>query len=252
MIPDQTAFHAALLDGAHPVPDGLTDGQNRPAGRRYNVYRNNIAVSLGEALATGFPVIAKLLGPQNFDGIAAIYLRAHPPQSPLMMQYGQDFPDFLAGFAALSHLGYLADVARLELALRAAYHAADAQPVDPAMLQSISPETLMAAHIRLAPAVRLVRSDWPIFDIWRYNTEENAPKPQAGAQDVLITRPEFDPAPHLLPPGGAAWIAALSDHTFGAAHDIALKENPNFDLGTALGLLVQGNAMTDIISKDIP
>ena len=252
MIPDQTAFRAALLDATRPVPDGLSDGQNRPAGRRYNVYRNNIAVSLGEALTTGFPVIAKLLGAQNFDGIAAIYLRAHPPQSPLMMQYGQDFPDFLAGFAPLAHLGYLADVARLELALRASYHAADAQAIDPAVLQTIAPETLMAAHITLAPAVRLLRSDWPIYDIWRYNTQDNAPKPQAGAQDVLVTRPEFDPEPHLLPAGGAAWITALNDHTFGDAHDIALNTHADFDLGAALGLLIRGHAVTGIISKDIP
>ena len=65
----------------------------------------------------------------------------------------------------------------------------------------------------------------------------DAPKPQMQAQDVLITRPDFDPAPHLLPPGGGAWFAALAaGATLDQAHDTALATHPDFDLGAALGL----------------
>jgi len=251
MTPDQTLFRAALMDASRPVPDGLSDGQNHPAGRRFSVYRNNVAHSLTEALGSGFPVIAKLLGQQSFDGIAGIYLRAHPPRTPLMMHFGQDFPKFLTGFEPLKHLGYLGDVARLELAMRASYHAADAAAIDPAQLQALAPDALMRASFVLAPSVRLIRSDWPVFDIWRYNSEPDAPKPQATAQDVLITRPEFDPMPQLLPPGGATWInALLHRNDFEAAHDAALHSNPDFDLGVALGLLIRGAAITKIDLKD--
>lgn len=251
MTPDQTIFRAALLDGAHPVPEGLSDGQNRPAGRRFSVYRNNIVVSLTEALNAGFPVITKLLGQQNFDGIAGFYLRSHPPKSPLMMHYGQDFPDFLSGFKPLQHLGYLPDVARLELALRRSYHAADSIAVDPQSLQEMAPDDLIQAVFTLAPALHLVRSEWPIFDLWRYNSRPGAPKPRAVAQDVVITRAEFDPEPHPLSAGGAGWINALMQrHSFGAAHDAAIRANPDFDLAPTLGLLISGNAITEINQKD--
>jgi hypothetical protein len=62
MTPDQRSFTAALFDPALEVPKGLSDGQNHPAGRRFYVYRNNVAASLTEALNLGFPIIAKLLG----------------------------------------------------------------------------------------------------------------------------------------------------------------------------------------------
>ncbi|MCK5502705.1 MAG: putative DNA-binding domain-containing protein, partial [Tritonibacter mobilis] len=133
-------FTRAILDARLPVPEGLLDGVARPAGRRLSVYRNNVAVSLTGALHQGFPVIAKLLGQQNMDGLAAMYLRAHPPSSPLMMHYGANFPEFLENLEQLSHLGYLGDVARLELALRRSYHAGDAAPLDPARLGAMAPQ----------------------------------------------------------------------------------------------------------------
>lgn len=243
----QDIFRTALLDPSQPVPDGLNDGAARPAGRRFDVYRNNVAVSLTEAIRIGFPVITKLLGRKNIDGLAGIFLRAHPPSSPVMMLYGQAFPDFLAKTDQLAHLGYLGDVARLELAIRRAYHAADAAPIAPDTLAALTPDALMGATLQLAPAVQIVRSDWPIHGIWRFNTDDNAPKPTPGPQDVLITRPEFDPLVHLLPAGGAAWITALTKgQNIGTALETALADTPGFDLAAPLALLLQGGAVISL------
>ena len=246
MTVTQTNFHNALLDATQPVPLELSDAQGRPAGRRFSVYRNNVAVSLTEAMHQAFPVIAKLLGKQNMDGLAGIFLRRHPPSSPLMMHYGEAFPDFLAGMEQLAHLGYLPDVARLELAVRRSYHAADSAPIAPEAL-ALAPDDLLRARLTFAPAMELLRSAWPIHAIWRFNTEDEAPKPQPGAQDVLITRAEFDPVPHLLPHGGAECIEALqAGQTLGQAHETALAAARDFDLGATLALLLQGNAITTV------
>lgn len=245
----QAMFHRALLDPSQDVPKGLTDSQVRPAGRRFNVYRNNVAVSLTEAMHQAFPVIAKLLGKENMDGLAGIFLRQHPPSSPLMMHYGEAFPEYLAGLDQLSHLGYLPDVARLELALRRSYHAADSTPVA-AEAFAITPEELQTARLGFAPAMEILRSDWPVHGIWRFNMEDGAPKPQPGAQDVLITRPEFDAAPHLLPPGGVDWIEALQQgQPIGSALETALHVNESFDIGATLTLLLQGGAITTLTTK---
>ncbi len=251
MTVSQDLFRHAILDPAQPVPEGLSDGQGAPAGRRFNVYRNNVAVSLTEAMHTAFPVVAKLLGQQNMDGLAGLYLRAHPPKSQLMMFYGEEFPDFIAGMKQLDHLGYLPDVARLELALRRSYHAADARPIDTGMLALTAPELLMQTQLGFAPSAIVVRSDWPIYDIWRFNTVADAPKPAPTPQDVLIVRPEFDPAPHPLPAGGADWIAEMAKgRTIGEAVDAVTTSHPDFDLSAPLTLLLQGGAITSMTMKD--
>ena len=137
MMSGQDQFRAALLDPGLPVPQGLQDAQGRPAGKRFDVYRNNVVVGLIEALATAFPVIEKLLGAENFRVLAGAYVRAYPPRSALMMFYGDHLPAFLQGFEPVADLGYLPDVARLELAIRRCYHAADAIPVNPQSLNGL-------------------------------------------------------------------------------------------------------------------
>lgn len=243
----QTEFRAALLDPGRPAPPGLTDPAGRPAGRRFDVYRNNVTHSLTEALRQGFPVLRKLLGDDFFAALAREHLRAHPPASPLLMFYGADLPGFLERFPPVAHLGYLPDVARLELALRDSYHAADAGPVPPEMLQRLAPETFLASRLALAPSLRLLRSRWPVHAIWSANMRGTAPPAAALPEDVIILRRDFDPEPALLPEGAAPFLAALlAGRTVGAALDAA----PAFDLTATLGLLIGGNAIVAIETGD--
>ncbi|MGH1576308.1 HvfC/BufC family peptide modification chaperone [Planktotalea sp.] len=245
MMTSQSDFRAALFDPQIVVPISLTDGQSQPAGKRFDVYRNNVIMSLKEAMSESFPVIEKLIGTQNFASLAGLFVRKHPPKDPRMMLYGIEFPSFLETFEPLSHLGYLPDVARLELARRHSYHAADARPIDPSVFGTLPPEVLASATLSFAPALRVVRSDWPILDIWHFNMTDGAAKPTAGAQDVLLTRAEFDPEMHLLPAGSADLIEALAKETkLGDALDTLENTHPGFDFSALLGLLIQTNALT--------
>lgn len=240
---NQSAFAAALLSPDLPVPVGLIDPQGRAAPKRFSVYRNNVAVSLTKALEDGFPAVRKLVGDAFFAAMAGEFLRAFPPRSARLMYYGDDFAPFLAGFPPVARLGYLPDVARLEMALRESYHAADASPVAPEALAAMGLEALMGRAVRLAPSLRLVTSDWPIVSIWRAQMR-NGPPPKMQAEAALILRPAFDPEPHLLPPAGAAVIAALSDaRTLGDALSLA----PEDEAGSVLGLLLSGQAIVEIL-----
>jgi hypothetical protein len=247
----QSEFVTALLDPARTVPEGLVAPDGAPAGRRFSVYRNNVAVSLTEALMTGFPVLTKLLGEANFRGLAGMFLRAHPPGSPVLMLYGAEMPGFIASLPQLAHLPYLSDVARLELALREAYHAADAPVLGAHDLAERSAERLMAARVILHPALRVVASPWPVHGIWARNMVEDAPKPAPGAETVLVTRPEFDPVQTRLPPGAHAFLSALGGGArFGDAIDTAAAAAPGFDLAGTLPALLTAGAFTRL--EDTP
>jgi hypothetical protein len=239
----QSVFRAALLNPSAPIPEGLTDGHDRPAGRRYGVYRNNVTVSLREALVAGFPSIVSLIGRENFDHVARAYLRQSPPVSPLMMHYGADFPAFLATVEQLAPLPYLSDVARIDVAMRQSYHAADSIGIDPASLQALDEDTLLNTRFGFAPSMILLRSTRPIGSIWHY-TLRGGEKPTGNPEDVLILRAEFDPEPFILGPGAGDVVEALQGSMpFGPAIETG---GPDFDLGALLGLLLSHSAITNL------
>lgn len=236
----EAGFVAALLDPELPVPTGLVGPTGRPAGRRFAIYRNNVAGGLAKALEAGFPAVRKLVGEAFFAAMAGVFLRAHPPQSRILMLYGAAFPDFLASFPPVAHLAYLPDVARLEQALRESYHAADHRP---AGLEAFSPEDLLTCRLCLAPSLRLIRSVWPVHAIWVANIA-GGPPPLPGPQDVLVLRQGFDPAPNLLLPGGGAFVSAL---LAGQALGHAIEAGGDgFDAGAALGLLLAQDAVLGV------
>jgi hypothetical protein len=239
----QSQFAAALLDPDRPTPAGLVGPDGLPSDRRFAVYRNNVSASLIRVLEAGFPCTLKLVGEAFFRAMAGEFARAQPPKGRIMMLYGAEFPTFLAGFPPVAHLGYLPDVARLEQALRESYHSADAPALTPAELTALPPEALSLSPLRLAPALRMVRSDWPVLSIRRANMA-GGPPPRMAGEEVLVMRPILDPEPVLLPPGGGAVLLAIwSGQGLATA---ALAGGADFDLPGFLGILIKGGAMVGL------
>ena len=239
----QAAFAAALLDPEAAVPAGVVDPEGRPAPKRFSVYRNNVAGSLIRALEAAFPTVRKLVGDEFFAALAGVFFRAHPPQSRVLMLYGDRMPEFLAAFPPAAALGYRPDMARLDQAMRESYHAADSQPLPEAEFQRLIGADIAGLRLRFAPSLRLVRSRWPVVSIWEAN-HEGGPAPRPGPEDAVILRPEFDPRPHRLPEGGAAFLTALLQG--GRLAEAVEAAGPALDLSAVLGLLIQGRAITGV------
>ncbi|MFG1298366.1 DNA-binding domain-containing protein [Xanthobacter sp. V3C-3] len=240
----QAAFAAALLNPDTPVPPGIGGPGGRADARRFAVYRNNVMVGLVDALAARFPVCAQLVGEEFFRAMARVHAAATKPRSPLLMAYGDDFPDFIAAFPPAAGLPYLADVARLEVAYGAAYHAAEAAPVTTAALGPLSPDRLSALRLSLHPSARLIRSAYPVASIWLAHQGGDAVEGPAEwvGEDVLVVRPDADVLVHRLPEGGFAFLDELrGGRTVGEAAGAACRDGVGFDLGGALvGLFAMG------------
>lgn len=239
----QNAFAAALLHVDRPVPEGITSPRSVPDAARFAVYRNNVFVGLTKALAQQFPVTERLVGKEFFVAMARTYAQDHKPASPLMIEYGSDFPDFMASFQQAKELAYLPDVARIEAAWMRAYHAADAVPLDFAALTTAAPEMLADMRLVIHPSAGLIRSGYPIGSIWSAHQQEMVtPVASWQPETMLVLRPEMTVNVHILPPQDAVFAAALfNDATLGDAAEAAFAAAPEFDFGTALiGLVSLG------------
>jgi hypothetical protein len=241
------AFVHALLHPEQSTPPLVAGPNGKSAAKRYSVYRNNVTVSLIDALAATFPATMRITGVNFFRAMARFHVGATPPSSPLLFEYGRDFPDFIARYEHAQRMPWLADVARIERAWMDAHHAADAAPLAPQVLASIPPEQL--ADIVLTPhhAMQIVRSRFPAVSIFSANRSD-APVGRIeaiGPEDALVTRPGLNVVVRHLPPGGALFLTRLgAGESFGAAAAAALQESGKFDLVANLtGMLEAGAFM---------
>ncbi|MGJ5175625.1 DNA-binding domain-containing protein [Bradyrhizobium oligotrophicum] len=245
------AFAAGLLTPSAAAPAGVTGPGSRPAGRRYDVYRNNVTVSLVNALAAIYPAVQRITGEALFREMARCHLRQTPPSSPLLFAYGRDFPSFIETYPHAAELPWLADVARIERAWLDAYHAADAAPLAPAALSMIPPDRLADAIFIPHPSTRLVRSNFAAVTIFAANrtTEPTARIDASTAEDALVVRPDFDVEVRRLPPGGAVFVASLIDGLpLGEAAARALDADRQFDLAINIAGLIEAGAFTSVTS----
>jgi len=248
----QPEFAKALLDNGQPTPKGLIDPKGRPAGKRFDVYRNNVVLSLSDALADAFPVVEKLVGEKFFQAMAGVFVRMHPPKSPILAQFGPEFPDFLAAFPPVAKITYLPDVARLELARTNAYHAADATPIDGTALAALTPAQLADARLHLHPSLHIISSPFPVLAIWQKNTDTPEITMPQGGQDVLIARPDDTLEMRQLPTGAADFLRALNaGKTLGETIDYCGRL-PGFDLTENIGGLFEANLLIKITEGKNP
>src|SRR6516164_8103437 len=119
-------FAHGLTDPTRTTPADVVGPRGKAAVKRYNVYRNNVMVSLIDALAAIYPAVQRITGVEFFRAMARLYARAAPPESPLLFEYGRQFPAFIEAYKYAAQMPWLADIARLERAWLDAYHAADA------------------------------------------------------------------------------------------------------------------------------
>ncbi|NKN36058.1 DUF2063 domain-containing protein [Agrobacterium sp. a22-2] len=244
----QASFIGALLHSDRPLPDGITTARGEADTARFAVYRNNVFVGLTRALAQNFPVTARLVGSDFFAAMARIYAQDRRPSTPLMMDYGRDFPEFIAQFPPAQALAYLPDIARIEIAWRRAYHAADAIPLALADIAAIAPASLGDLRLVPHPSASLIGSNYPIGSIWNAHQQEMVRPPASWQPEtVLIVRPEMTVEVIVLAARDAVFAAALfGAETLAEAAEAALVDDTHFDFGTALTGLISLGAFSPL------
>jgi hypothetical protein len=250
----QRKFNAALIDPDLPVPTGVWGRNAFGDQARFSVYRNNVAVALREALSARYPVVEKLVGHQFFSLIARAYAMTHRPTTPVLIEYGLDFPSFVAGLEPAKNLPYLYDVARLENAWWLAYHAPDAESSDLSAFATLDPALLTMAHFTIHPSLQLIRSEWPVASIWAAHQADDAPRSpnQWSGECVVVLRAHEGVTLHPTHAAALVFAERLGEGaTLICAADDALAIDPAFDAADALVQLAQMGAIVAVHSSCI-
>lgn len=161
------------------VPDSVDRGE------RLAIYRNGYPARLHEALRDTFPAIAHIVGEPGFSHLTDRYRRSVPIRSDNLNAVGDHLPSYLHRDPLTATLPFLTDLALLEHAVRKAFDAFEAAPLDPELLHSQSNVDWAGAILRFQPGTAIVRSPWPILDLWQ---ARNADRKRIDI--ALIDRPQ--------------------------------------------------------------
>lgn len=234
----------------HEFADRLRAKTAPPSSRRFSVYRNNLFVNLVDALIARYPAVQAAVGTEFFAAMARDYVADHLPDTPLMMRYGDQFPNYLENFAPLADYPWIADVARVERAMTDVYHATDSRGVTPHDLAAIQDVTIGELSFQLIDALALVNAHSPVVTLWKMNTGQIEPHEIDGmpSECALIYRPAFTVKVKSLTASEATFIRALRESVaVGEAFKAANATDANFDLTRILDILIHETLIKRII-----
>lgn len=199
----QALLKRAIVDAAPPVAEVDTTGLLRAAEGReplLRIYRQAYVGRLNAALRDNFGVLPKVLGDEAFDALALAYIHAHPSTQPSIRWFGHCLPGFMAERDELVPHPALTDLARMEWALRTAFDAADAEPIDPQALAGVAADAWPLLVFDAMPGVQLFELGWNVAPVWRAL--------QDAADDEALDLPGLQPQPltHSL----LVWRAGLA------------------------------------------
>jgi hypothetical protein len=142
----QSLLLAALFDlwsAVEANPD-MAAQQSWPQGqylRGLQAYRSNAAIMAQGVLKSIYPQTARLMGDEQFEGMAVHLWRTHPPTRGDLAQWGESLADFLRSIPELmAHEPYLADLAELEWALHSGKTDPDSESGEPVPFDVIDSE----------------------------------------------------------------------------------------------------------------
>ncbi|WP_417317595.1 putative DNA-binding domain-containing protein [Emcibacter sp.] len=250
----QLKFRGFLLEGdAAPLTRHIRN-RDHHAEERLMIHHNNCLITLEEVLAANFPVLCRLVGRPFFRQLARSYIREHPPQTPVLAEYGQYLPDFIAGRRELASHAYLQDMARLEVAWNRTLHGRDEKPQEPADLEKVDlaePDQLL---FRFLPSLELVTSRFPLLRIWNANRDPVAEADEIsldeGPDHIILSRPEWRVHALSVEPWVFELVRLLREgESLGRAVSSTVALFGNFQLPEALAVIFSNRLVTDIFKE---
>jgi hypothetical protein len=215
----QEAFQAHVLSAAPGIELEVSGDRRFPTALRLGIYGDAYAIRLVEVLAESFPAVQVALGTNRFARLISEFARAHPSRVRSARDYGADLPHWLASRLTGPSAGGIADLARFEWAVAAAFDAADHDALKAETLAGVAPAHWAHLRFTFSPAVRRLRVTSNCVPWWKF---AGAQQPRPGrwrrtcGQQWLVWRRELAVFYRRLSQREAqALDAALAGQSFG-------------------------------------
>ncbi len=204
----QNALQQHILTGDTQVASAIeAQGSLEPLAR-LKIYHDAYRWRLLEVMQDHFTQTHRYLGDEFFNAEALAYIEAHPSEQHGLRDYGHTWPDWLA--QRYPGDTDMADLSRLEWALRRAFDAANRRAMGLADLGQIPAAAWGQLGFELAPGTTVLRLNHAVAPLWQSLAREEAPEPvRAEPTCVLVWRQGWQPHFRTLAQDEAQAIEAM-------------------------------------------
>ena len=239
----QSSFCRSVVGAAPAELLQLIYGDGFDPSARLSIYRNNVVARLTDALSATYPVVCKLVDRRFFAYAADTFIQRNLPAGACLVEYGADFPSFLAEFPPAAKLKYLPDVARLEWIIHRVLRFVRHPGISIAALGEVRGDPARIS-LRITPSIRFVASPYAIDQIWMaHQGDDTWPDLRLSHAGVHLQVSGSDGLRLVnLPPPSWEFRSRLADGaTLGKACAMATAISSDFDPVLALaGLFNEG------------
>lgn len=242
-------FKATLFNQDNSFYEEVKGHSNAEKEARFNVYRNNVFVSLMDSLADIFPVTQTLVGEDFFRVMAREYIIFNPPKTPVISDYGDNFADFVRHFEPAKTVPFLAGLAALEFNLLALTNAQECKTLEYAQVSEAfnnasDPEKL---RLHLPPTTQILVSPFAIGSIYlaHKGTDNHslADIKIDKSEYLLLSKSHLYAELHIICHADAIFIKHLMQ---AKPLGEAIPDDEHFDPGTSLAKLIDWKLLTKI------
>ncbi|MCV2401802.1 DNA-binding domain-containing protein [Marinomonas sp. C2222] len=242
-------FKAALFSDDTGFYNEMSAATLAEQEARMNVYRNNVVVSLVDALGDIFPVSRTVVGEEFFHAMARVYVMENQPNSPVISEYGGNFSDFIRQFEPAKGVPFLADLAALEYAMLTLTNSEEFETLEhEAISQAFSSvEDPSGLTLSLPPTTQILESPFALGSLYRAHFSDDQQSLNQidinKAEYLLLVKSHLYSQLHVLSRDEALFIKGLTQNK---NLEEALPESETFDLGEVLAKLIQWKVITAI------
>lgn len=220
-----------VLHGHRNIETEIVDAAGVARDVRLAVYSDAYRLRLIEALEANYPVLAQLLGADQFTLLSRRYLDSYPSQHFSIRWFGHRLAEFAA--VAYGDSPWLVELARWEWATAHAFDAADATPMTADDLAGTTADQWPTLKFRPQPSLQRLQLTTNIVAIVKASVAEQAlPVPeQSHATEWCLWRHDLAVRYRSLDSIEAAAIdAVINGATFGELCERLAAQLPTDDV----------------------
>jgi hypothetical protein len=210
----QRAFQRSVLEHDADILAVIAETEQVAATTRIEIYRDAYRLRLTDALGSNYPRLRQLIGEDAFASLAEGYIDAHPSRYASVRWIGDALGSELAH--SLPSKPWLAELARWEWAIAAAFDAPDVRPLSLDCMKQFASEDWPQLRFEFHPSLQKLRMQTNAPALFKALSEEReAPasaRTEGAGGEWIIWRQEITPCYRSLDASEAAALETLLEN----------------------------------------